>query len=880
MKKTTFLLLFFIFQANLFAQLDYKKKSQKEGANYFEIVKNTTTYFNNFKKGSTKTSIKVKKQEKQFERWAYLWKDRIGKEGKFPNENTGYYNVEILDGKGKIVTKTKNTNSQRTSAETWINIGPQENPVPNGYSNYPQLGRLNTFLRIKHPTNRAQDVLFVGAPAGGLWKSTDNGATWSAKLDNVAGIGVTDIKTSSTTTFANYTTKPIYVSTGDYDGDHTNSIGVLKSIDGGDTFSSTSLSSSITQQKSSGQLIIMDDNTVFVGDTNIVKKTIDGGNTWTNAYVAASTSAKIGRAAYSGTNIMYSGNFEIYFSSDSGSTWTKSTFGDAENFNKHAVTVGSDGNFYAQDQNGQIKKYNIAAGTFSNVGTVAPGYVSQEGYNQALIFKDGLFVTGEFNGQVSADNGATWSRSINGYYHPNAASGPSTDGSEVTSDGVYVHSDHHAMGLLDGQYEFWSVNDGGLNFITFSSLNDTNPTTTYKSNGVINTQLYDVAITPNLTSGNYMMANQDNDGFSKEIHNGSMQWIAVSAGDGVTAAINYNNPAIRYLGSQKGGLSKAGNGFSGNLNGDSGGVIPGAAFVWPLEIHTTDPTILYAGGDDLYKITDANANADLGTAITNATNLNSGAGQILKITTHAAGIAVIGAAESKLSKDSGATWVSLTEPSNLEFIDSVDFDQSNMSVVYCSVSGYSDGSKVYKSTDSGATWTNISTGLPNIVIKEVVLKQNEGSEILFVATELGVYFKNGASNWTKLGASLPNVIVNDVDVNYTEDKLVAATFGRGLWHINIANSTLGNEEIKIVKDQFTIFPNPVENGSFSYNIDKKYSTFEYKIYNVLGGVVLQGKSSSESGTINVSNLNNGIYMFKAFKEGVVFPSVKLLVSNK
>ena len=65
-----------------------------------------------------------------------------------------------------------------------------------------------------------------------------------------------------------------------------------------------------------------------------------------------------------------------------------------------------------------------------------------------------------------------------------------------------------------------------------------------------------------------------------------------------------------------------------------------------------------------------------------------------------------------------------------------------MNEVYISVSGYSDGNKVFKSTDSGATWTNISEGLPNIVMKEIVLKQNQNTEILFVATELGVYFKN------------------------------------------------------------------------------------------------------------------------------------------
>jgi photosystem II stability/assembly factor-like uncharacterized protein len=870
MKKIPSILFFLIFQISMFSQTEYRKKSTKPDANYFEIVKNTRTYFNNFKKGSTKISTKVKKQEKHFERWAYLWKDRVDKEGKFPNENSGYYNVGILDAEGKIVTQTKNTNRQKTSAETWINIGPQENPVPNGYSNFPQLGRLNTFLRIKHSSDRTKDVLFVGAPAGGLWKSTDNGATWSAKLDNVAGIGVTDIKTASTTTFADYTTKPIYVSTGDYDGGHVNSIGVLKSVDGGNTFNSTGLSHTISEEKVLGQLIILDDDTVLVGENRFIKKTIDGGENWTNLYDSGFTNANFGRVATSGTNIMYTGLYNIYFSSDSGANWTTPFSSNTQN--NHAVTVGSDGAFYVQALNGQVKKYDIGTGLFSNIGTIGADYNAQGGYNQTLIFKDGLFVSGEFNGHTSKDTGATWHRSLNGYYDPN--------GSGVDIDGTYVHSDHHAMGLLDGQYEFWSVNDGGLNFITYNSLNDVKPTTKYKSNGVINSQLYDVAITPNANSGNYMMALQDNDGFSKEIHNGSMQWIAASAGDGVCAVINYNDTGIRYLGGQNGGLSKTGTGFSGKYSGESSGSIIGAGFVWPLEIHTTDPTILYAGGGDLYKITDPNAGANLETSITEAINLNSGAGQIQKIATHGTGVAVVGENSCKLSVNSGSSWDTITNPTAGLTINSVDFDQATMSIVYCTVSGYTDGSKVFKSIDSGATWTNISTGLPNLVMQEVVLKQNEGSEILFAATELGVYFKNGTQNWTKLGQSLPNVIVNDIDINYTEDRLVAATYGRGLWHINIANITLGNKEIKIAKDQFTIFPNPVENGNFSFNIDKKYSTFEFKIYNVLGGVVLEGNHNSNNNIINVSKLEKGIYMFKAYKKGVNFPIIKFIVTNK
>ena len=861
MKKITLLLLILLCQFSLSAQIDYEQISKEEGANYYEIVKNMKAHFQKLKTSKSAFAKADQRREKQFARWAYYWKDRVSMDGKFPSATLGYYNAGIIDANGKL----RPIRNQKTKAESWINIGPQQNPVANGYPNPPQLGRLNTFLRIKHPTDRNLDVLFVGAPDGGIWKSTDNGASWSPKLDNVAGIGVTDIQTAPTTTFANYATKPIYVSTGDSDGKNIKSIGILKSTDGGETFVSTGLTLAISQQSEVSDLAVLDDNTVLVGHDNLIKKTTDGGTNWATVHDVGGTDTMNGRVAVSGTNIMFTGLKGVYFSSDSGANWTVPLAAGADN--RRAVTLGSDGNFYIQNQVGDIKKYDIGAGTFSTVGTKPGQYEAQGGYNQTLVYKDGLFISGEVNAKSSKDNGATWTNTLNGYW------GGAGD------VGTYVHSDHHGMGTLDGAFEFWSVNDGGLNFITYNTINDVAPSTTYKSNGVIVSQLYDVAITPSSANGDYMMALQDNDGFSREMHNGTRQWISASAGDGVTTVINYNNPLIRYLGGFSGNFHKTGTGYTGKYNGETNGKIVGAGQLWPLEIHTTDPTILYAGGGDLYKLVDPNAGASIATAVANAVNLNSGAGQIEKITTHGNGIAVVGNATSKYSKDAGATWLTLAEPGG-GWINSVDFDQSNTSNVYVSVSGYSDGNKVFKSTDSGATWTNISTGLPNVVIHEVVLKQNQGTEVLFLGTEIGVYFKNGADDWKKFGAGLPNVIVRDIDINYTEDRLVAATYGRGLWHINIANATLGVEDVASIASPFSAYPSPVLDGKLNFKVDQGNANFEYKIYNVLGGVVAEGKKDSNTGIINVANLPTGIYMLKAYKKGVTFPTLKFLVSNK
>jgi hypothetical protein len=125
-----------------------------------------------------------------------------------------------------------------------------------------------------------------------------------------------------------------------------------------------------------------------------------------------------------------------------------------------------------------------------------------------------LVLEGSVNGNSSSNNGASWYRSLNGYK------------SNPSDPGVYMHSDHHQVGYLDAGLSFWNAHDGGLSFINYSSSSDQMPSLVYKSNGVIVTQVYTISINPSSNSNDdFMMANQDNDGFSKE----AGQWMSASS---------------------------------------------------------------------------------------------------------------------------------------------------------------------------------------------------------------------------------------------------------------------------------------------------------------------------------------------------------------
>ncbi|CAH8293653.1 putative secreted protein (Por secretion system target) [Mariniflexile fucanivorans] len=867
--KKTITLLFFTLSVLGYSQIvDYRNAPSTPNSNYYDIVNKAKqkTASKKVTGKATRTDIKA---EKQFERWAYFWKDRVNADGSFPKALQGWENAGLLENNTET-TKKQNTQS-KTNVLNWSNIGPQTNPNPNGYAAPPQLGRVNTFWRFAVTPNSSStgDILIVGTPTGGIWKSTDNGANWSPKFDTFAGIGITDIKGSSS---VSGTPGALYATTGDYDSSGTlNAIGVYKSVDYGETWTATpGLSGNLSDTGNSsllGHLVVIDANTVVVAAKNDILKTTDGGTTWTSKF--NEFDGKFGRMASHGTNIVCTNYWGgIFYSLNSGDTWSVLL---ASGGSKDQKVVAVDhegtnaGTFYVQGNDGRLQVLDLVNETISSIGTPRPAtaedtdsfgtYSSQDGYNQALTVRNGFFMEGAVAGQTSIDNGDTWYMSLNGYWK------------NSSTPGVFVHCDHHQMGYLNNGNSFWDAHDGGLDFIEFNSTPDlTTPNTTYKTNGVINTQIYAISINPTVAnSDDFLMANQDNDGFSKE----GGTWYGVGAGDGVCSAIDYNNTSIRYMGGTNGTLfrSYGTTGFKDEFFGDEVPKPGTGEFVWPFSLDTNTSTIAYGGFDDFYKSTNISTISLYPTpaASTIWTDLNAGAGIPLSFDNQGDNVAIVGETALRRSTDGGATWSTINQPSGVEINSfSIDGASTNGTTIYATAKAYLAGSKVYKSTDGGSTWTNISGNMPNVIMKKILFRQGYTSEQLFVGTELGVYFTtDGGTNWDKLGDNLPNVIVNDLKINYLGEKLFIGTYGRGMWEINISNLTLGLENLE-ANDVLApkLYPNPVSNGDLNIKLPNNSEAFDYVIYNIVGGFVKKGKINQGNNIINVGQVSAGIYIVR------------------
>ncbi len=819
MNKNTLILSAFFLMSNLtIAQKQsWRLSTLDKNSNYFEVVKKERKKLESLKGKKDRNS---KKQIKQFERWAAFWKDRILPDGSFVSAAHTFneYKKEVRKEKQNL-----NKKSQRTV--NWTLVGPTIPPT-SSISFYPGMGRINTVAFNGVDTN----TMYIGTPGGGVWKTTNGGSSWTSKGDINANLGVSHIVINPTNT------NILYLATGDWDGLHNRSLGVLKSTNSGDTWQTTGLTFPLGENNIISKLLIDPNNvnTIFATTKNSIKKSTDGGANWSDVYTE--NDAIFNDIVYkSGSNsVMYatskSGSF--YVSTDNGTNWSVASTPATGKRLDLALTDNDTNLILTIDDGGVVRKSTDQGSTWTTVSTIA-NYSSQGGYNMTLAISPlnkNLVLAGGIEGWRSKDGGATWEKYLDGYW---------SNGSPY----FYVHSDHHDMLFIPGSNTAFSVNDGGI-FKGDASL-DTKWTDL--SSGLAITQYYNVSGTPQ-DAGKLIMGAQDND---IAIYSGGTFKGENPGSDGVEGLWDYSNSNIAWSCSQAGGMNRTTDGFATEAQQVT--TPSGAPFVWELEIHPTTPTIIFGGFEDVYKSTDRGDNW---------TNLNSGVGTIEFISIAPSNADVIYVSgengEVKKTTNGGTSWSNITLPQNGS-VKSIEVHSTKPEEVYIAYSGYQAG-KVYKSTDSGSNWANITGSLPNIPTHQIRYKTGSTDGELFLATDLGVYYRtNTAGDWVKLGTGLPNVIVHDIEIHYGTEKLRAATFGRGVWEAPIDAAALGVSKDLLPENAISLHPNPTENKRFMVKLNNLKGDSNITVYNVIGSVVKSFTTSKSEEKIDLNNFSNGLY---------------------
>ena len=794
MKLKIFTLILLSFITNcLFAQendqiLDYKSAAQKPNANFYEITKKVRQQFDAIEqslklKGVDPSNSKSREGlNTQFERWAYFWQDRVNADGTFPNSASGWINA-IEQKPNLISSSTASENNVETTYSTWTNIGPNDSSILNGWTYGAGIGRVNVVKR----SPLALGYMLAGTASGGVFKTIDLGNTWTPLTDQFSGLGISDI------IFHPTNDQIFWVATGDYDASHMNSIGIMKTTNGGTIFTNP-LAFTLNQSIRIKHLYLDPNfgtnNTIYCTATNGIYVSTDAGDTWTLPFTSDVSPANMVDLIKLGSDIFATDGWGRLFKSTSdiaalAAVYTPTPFGSGNkltfSYSPNTPTI-----IYCLFQaNPAFAKYTISTNTMSALSTIpnstladANGvYNSQGGYNQVITANPNNgneIIIGEFSGKRSTDGGTTWANYLNGYY---------TNTAPTNWGGGYVHSDHHYIEYLTSD-SLLVGNDGGVYLIKIS-------TNSFKQcfNGLKATQSYSIAI-HDPSPDNLMIGNQDNDGSSRVENGSTIKWYGASAGDGTATAISRSNSLIKYVGSTNGGLSYRTDGYAANAFGTSITNPNAGAFVWPLEMHITDGTILYGGFTGIYKMTGAPGGTftDLGAVTTGTTkfiNLANNTGDVAKQR-----IVVIDASNVIRKTLDETTWSTITPPGGA-VLNSIYWSRNNNDTMFATASGYSAGNKIYFSSNAGGAWTNISDNMPNIVMKKIL--KYEGTDTIFVATELGVYFArlsagglvNAGSAWAKYSTGLPNVRAEDIEISYTTRKLYTGTFGRGVWVVDL-----------------------------------------------------------------------------------------------
>ena len=322
---------------------------------------------------------------------------------------------------------------------------------------------------------------------------------------------------------------------------------------------------------------------------------------------------------------------------------------------------------------------------------------------------------------------------------------------------------------------------------------------------------------------------------------------------------DYYQPDTCYYGGYASGLVRSKNG------GYTNSLItpPGESryrFLPPCIMHPTDPSILYCAFKNVYR------SDNRGTVWTKLTENMSGGVDFQSLEVAPSNPDYIYAAtENQIWKttDAGTTWVNIKSglPSGIILTD-IAISSDDPELVWVTFSGFSPGVKVFRSGNGGQTWQNITGNLPNMPANCVAFQPGSGNAI-YVGTDVGVYYINdNLTQWIDYSGELPNVIIDELEIHPVSGKIMAATYGRGMWENNLADpATVGIR--KAVAHDFCVYPNPATEKVWIEFTPPKPGLYALSLINASGQVVgrkeLRSTGMMTRSQLDVSRLSAGYY---------------------
>jgi hypothetical protein len=396
--------------------------------------------------------------------------------------------------------------------------------------------------------------------------------------------------------------------------------------------------------------------------------------------------------------------------------------------------------------------------------------------------------------------------------------------------------------------------------------NETNNTWKDLSNGLIITQFYKIANSQQ--DSVFMIGGTQDNGGRKRI--ASSSWDATNGGDAMEVAINPTNDQTIYTTYVYGQLYRSYDQWGTDVYNEITPDINGGSWVTPYLLDYNNPFRIVGAYKNVWLSNDEGDNwTQISNNITGNTTANL---TVLDIARTNSNVIYTGRANKiYYTNNLGGNWSTKTIPGVSSFFTEVSqvlVHPKNENVIYVTKSGYSVKNKIYKSTDNGTTWKNITYNVPNIPVNCITIDvETDSSNVdMYIGTDVGVFYKKELDTvWQYFGTGMPNTEVADLEIYYPTRKLRAGTHGRGIFEIDLNPLAIptSNSTIKQTVNEIKLLENPVSHMiSIQINTNEEES-FTFSILDGSGKVMKKETSKMMAGNnikaIALDGFANGVY---------------------
>jgi len=697
----------------------------------------------------------------------------------------------------------------------------------------------------------ASNTFYVAAAGGGVWKTIDGGVSYVPLTDYLGDTAMGSVAVAKSQPSVIYAG----TGEANNSGDSKYGIGLLKSTNGGATWSvipgppdSSGLGAFVRRAISRIVVDPTDAGTVYltvadfaangVGGNTGVWKTTDGGSTWTNTTAAVGLDSfqpysdlvidpTVDPVAHHPLTLYTAiGNYGgstangIYKTTDGGTTWTQLTTGlPTTNAGRIALALApsapqtlytsisdtgkTGGNFGALVG---LYKTTDGGANWAQLSGV-PNYLGGQGWYDNAVVVSPTDANTVFAGGV-VNYGAQ-------FYNQLATLIGSTDGGvtfhdySVGQNFIGPHTDLHALTFTADGSKLLDGNDGGV--WRLENPNNPNPipvqTNDPNNNGSniqwtnLNSNLgtilfVGIALHPTDPKTAYG-GSQDN---GTEKTTGDLPWTQVRQGDGGFVRLDQSNPNTVYHEYYRISLERSDDGGQNWIDlSQSNGINPNdpqpkdgsdpSAFYVPYKLDPANQSRIIYGTDHIYESVNR---GDLFTAIgtPGVAGYNPSGNIVNTLGVYGSTIYALVNGHIYATFNDGALWADRSIPGNPGLGD-IYVNPNNPQDVF-GVKNSFDGGKVFRSTNGGQNWNDITGNLPNEPFNAIQIDTKTG--LLYVGGDDGVFFSaNFGVSWSKLNTGttgLPTVQVVDLALVNATGLLGVGTHGRGMWTLPLPAASL------------------------------------------------------------------------------------------